>query len=142
VFVGATEIIVGNAPEEFSGVAGGMQQSAMQVGGSLGTAVLGALITAQVASVLPGHFTDAGLPAPTAGQVDQMKGIVASGFAPVSPQTPAQAVDAITSAAHLSFMDGMQFGFTVSAGVAVLAALLALFVKAGRKTEGAQVHLG
>ncbi|NED87337.1 MFS transporter, partial [Streptomyces sp. SID11233] len=41
VMVGATEVIVGNAPLELSGVAGGLQQSAMQVGGALGTAVLG-----------------------------------------------------------------------------------------------------
>ncbi|WP_241777658.1 MFS transporter, partial [Streptomyces sp. CT34] len=41
VMVGATEVIVGNAPLELSGVAGGLQQAAMQVGGSLGTAVLG-----------------------------------------------------------------------------------------------------
>ncbi len=42
VMVGATEVIVGNAPLELSGVAGGLQQAAMQIGGSLGTAVLGA----------------------------------------------------------------------------------------------------
>ncbi|WP_268245616.1 hypothetical protein [Planomonospora parontospora] len=41
-----------------------------------------------------------------------------------------------------SFLDGMHLGFQVSTGVAVLAALLALLVKAGRKTEGAPVHLG
>jgi hypothetical protein len=39
VMVGATEVIVGNAPLEPAGVAGGLQQAAMQVGGSLGTAV-------------------------------------------------------------------------------------------------------
>ncbi|CAM5463103.1 MFS transporter OS=Streptomyces fumanus OX=67302 GN=GCM10018772_01780 PE=4 SV=1 [Streptomyces fumanus] len=35
VMVGATEVIVGNAPLELSGVAGGLQQAAMQIGGSL-----------------------------------------------------------------------------------------------------------
>ncbi|GAA5062314.1 EmrB/QacA subfamily drug resistance transporter [Thermocatellispora tengchongensis] len=142
VMVGATEIIVGNAPEEFSGVAGGMQQSAMQVGGSLGTAVLGAIVVARVADVLPGHFTDAGLPAPDAAAVEAMKGAVSYGVAPIQPGTPEQAVEAITQAAHLSFLDGMHLGYTVSTGIAVVAALLALFVKAGRKTEGAPVHMG
>ncbi|TYC70371.1 MFS transporter [Streptomyces sp. CB01881] len=56
VIVGATEVIVGNAPLELSGVAGGLQQAAMQVGGSLGTAVLGALMAAKVGDVLPGNW--------------------------------------------------------------------------------------
>ncbi len=56
VFVGATEIIVGNAPEELSGVAGGLQQSAMQVGGALGTAILGAIVAAKVAECTEGYL--------------------------------------------------------------------------------------
>src|ERR1043165_2674113 len=43
VMVGATDVIVGNAPVELAGVAGGLQSTAMQVGGTLGTAVLGAV---------------------------------------------------------------------------------------------------
>ncbi|WP_283137814.1 DHA2 family efflux MFS transporter permease subunit [Rhizohabitans arisaemae] len=142
VMVGATEIIVGNSPEHLSGVASGMQQSAMQVGGSLGTAVLGALITAKVTDVLPGHFGATGLPVPSAEQVDQIKGVVASGFAPVPPGTPDQVASLIEKASHLSFLDGMHLGFTVSTGVAVFAAVLGLLVKAGRKTDAPAVHVG
>ncbi|MGO4423182.1 MFS transporter, partial [Streptomyces sp. MCAF7] len=43
VIVASTDVIVSNAPEEHAGIAGGLQQAAMQVGGSLGTAVLGAV---------------------------------------------------------------------------------------------------
>jgi EmrB/QacA subfamily drug resistance transporter len=141
VMVGATEVIVGNSPEELSGVAGGMQQSAMQVGGSLGTAVLGALITAKVADVLPGRLAAEHIPSSPAA-IDAMKGAVALGVAPVRPGDPQPIVDAVTRAAHLSFLEGMHFGFTVSVAVAVLAAILALFVRAGRKTEDAAVHIG
>ncbi|WP_424529613.1 DHA2 family efflux MFS transporter permease subunit [Sphaerisporangium viridialbum] len=141
VMVGATEVIVGNSPVELSGVAGGMQQSAMQVGGSLGTAVLGALITAKVADVLPGHLADAKMPA-TGAQIDAMKDAVALGVAPVPPGAAKPVAEAITRAAHLSFLDGMHFGFGVAVAVAVLAAVLALFVKAGRKVEDAPVHVG
>ncbi|SDQ95712.1 MFS transporter [Thermostaphylospora chromogena] len=142
VMVGATEIIVGNAPAGLSGVASGVQQSAMQVGGSLGTAVLGALVVAEVADVLPKHMTDAGLPAPTAEQVEVMKNAVSYGVAPVDPSMPEQVAQALTRAAHLSFMDGMSFGYTVSCVIAVVAAVLALFVKAGRKTDDMPVHMG
>src|SRR6266567_886092 len=52
VMVGATDIIVGNAPEQLAGVAGGLQSTAMQLGGTLGTAVLGAVMSAKISSVL------------------------------------------------------------------------------------------
>ncbi|MBG0828372.1 MFS transporter [Planomonospora sp. ID67723] len=142
VMVGATEIIVGNAPEELSGVAGGMQQSAMQVGGSLGTAVLGAIVAGKVGEVLPGYWSAAKLPALPPEQMAGMAQAASFAEAPVQPGTPEAVAQAITGVVNSSFLDGMQLGFQVSTGVAVLAALLALVVKAGRKTEGAPVHMG
>ncbi len=50
VMVGATEVIVGNAPVELAGVASGLQFTAMQLGGTLGTAVLGAVMSAKIGS--------------------------------------------------------------------------------------------
>ncbi|MBP2705232.1 DHA2 family efflux MFS transporter permease subunit [Microbispora sp. RL4-1S] len=139
VFVGATEIIVGNAPEELSGVAGGVQNSAMQVGGALGTAVLGAVVSGEVASVLPGYLGPAAASV-TPAQMEGLKGLASVGMAPPGLTGPAAKI--ITDASHLSFMDGLHLGFMVSTGVAVVAALLALLVKAGRKTEGVAVHMG
>ncbi|MCC5574058.1 DHA2 family efflux MFS transporter permease subunit [Microtetraspora sp. AC03309] len=139
VFVGATEIIVGNAPEDLSGVAGGVQQSAMQVGGALGTAILGAVVSGKVADVFAGHLGPAAAAIP-ADQLEGLKGAAAVGMAPTGLPEPVGSL--IVKASHLSFMDGLHLGFTVSTGVAVLAAILALFVKAGRKTEGGPVHMG
>ncbi|MEV1287998.1 MFS transporter [Micromonospora sp. NPDC049679] len=142
VMVAATDVIVGNSPEHLTGVASGVQQSAMQVGGSLGTAVLGAVMTARVAAVLPGHFASNGLPAPTDAQVEQMKGAVAAGVVPLGPETPPQVAAAVTRAAELSFLDGMHLAFTLSAVMAVVAIGLAFWVKAGRKQEGpGPVHM-
>ncbi|WP_220448595.1 MFS transporter [Nonomuraea mesophila] len=135
VFVGATEIIVGNAPLELSGVAGGVQQSAMQVGGALGTAILGAVMAAEISGTLPGHLG----PAAQAIPPEQLAGLEkAAAFGAAPPGVPQPIVDAV----HLSFMDGMHLAFLVSTGIAVLTALLTLFVKAGRKAEGVQVHVG
>ncbi|GAA3239331.1 MFS transporter [Actinocorallia longicatena] len=141
VFVGATDIIVGNAPVSMAGVASGLQNSAMQVGGALGTAVLGALMTARVGSSLSGHFTEVGLPAPGDAAVDQMKEIVAAGIAPVPPGTEPAVAELISKASHLAFIDGMHLAFYVAAVVSLVAAGLGLFVKAGRKVEGAVVHV-
>ena len=63
VMVGATDVIVGNAPVELAGVAGGLQSTAMQVGGTLGTAVLGAVMSARISSLLPASWAAAHLPA-------------------------------------------------------------------------------
>ncbi|MEV8637051.1 MFS transporter [Streptosporangium sp. NPDC051023] len=145
VFVGATEIIVGNAPEDLSGVAGGVQQSAMQVGGALGTAILGAIVSARVADVFPGHWAQAKLPELPAKQADGLQQLATFGGAPTSqmmPGVPEPLVQAMAKVSHLSFLDGMHLGFMVSTGVAILAAVLALFVKAGRKSEDAPIHIG
>ncbi|MGI5160417.1 DHA2 family efflux MFS transporter permease subunit [Microbispora sp. CA-102843] len=139
VFVGATEIIVGNAPEELSGVAGGVQNSAMQVGGALGTAILGAIVSAKVADVLPGYIGPAAAAVPPA-QMEGLKALASVGQAP--PGLTGPVAKTLADAAHLSFMDGLHLGFVVSTAVALVAAALALFVKAGRKTEGAPVHMG
>lgn len=141
VFVGATDIIVGNAPVSQAGVASGLQNAAMQVGGALGTAVLGALMTARVGSTLPGHFGDLNLPVPGAAEVDQMKEVVAAGIVPVPPGTAADVAALITKASHLAYIDGMHLAFFVAAAVSLTGAGLGLFVKAGRKVEGAAVHV-
>ncbi|SEG57260.1 drug resistance transporter, EmrB/QacA subfamily [Nonomuraea solani] len=135
VFVGATEIIVGNAPVRLSGVAGGLQQSAMQVGGALGTAILGAVMAAEISAKLPGYLG----PAAQAMTPEQLAGLEkAAAFGSAPPGLP----EVVRTAVHSSFMDGMHLAFLVSTGIALLTAALTLFVKAGRKTEGAPVHMG
>jgi EmrB/QacA subfamily drug resistance transporter len=143
VMVGATEVIVGNAPLELSGVAGGLQQSAMQVGGSLGTAVLGAVMAARVDNLLPDRWAAAGLPKLTAAQAAQVSDAVAVGVAPVSKGTPAQVAALITKVAHETFVSGMALAFTVAGVVATLAAVVALFTKRGANADaaGGAVHV-
>ncbi|MFD1936504.1 MULTISPECIES: MFS transporter [Nonomuraea] len=141
VFVGATEIIVGNVDPQYAGVAGGVQQSAMQVGGALGTAILGAVMAGEIADKLPGHLG----PAAQAIKPEQMhllEKAAAFGTAPTQG-LPAEVAQLVTTAVHNSFMDGMHLAFLVSTGVAILTAVLALFVKRGSApTEGAPVHVG
>ncbi|WFB09762.1 MFS transporter [Streptomyces sp. LX-29] len=135
VMVGATEVIVGNAPLELSGVAGGLQQSAMQVGGSLGTAVLGAVMAATVDSDLPAAWEREKLPPLPPEQMAKASDAVEVGMAPVGEDTPPEMVEPITRAAHETFVSGMQHGFLVAAGVALAAAVVAAFTKRGENAE-------
>ncbi|GEC07733.1 MFS transporter [Streptomyces spinoverrucosus] len=135
VMVGATEVIVGNAPMELSGVAGGLQQAAMQIGGSLGTAVLGAVMASKVDSDLPGNWAEAGLPPLTPEQEAQAAEAVQQGAAPVAPGTPDAIAGKITDVAHDTFISGMSLASLVAAGVAAVAVLVAFLTKRGENAE-------
>ncbi|KOV71118.1 MFS transporter [Streptomyces sp. MMG1121] len=135
VMVGATEVIVGNAPMELSGVAGGLQQAGMQIGGSLGTAVLGAVMASKVDSDLAGNWTGAGLPKLTPEQLGKASEAVQVGVAPVAKGTPEPVAAKITEVAHHTFISGMSLASLVAAGVAAVAILVALLTKRGANAE-------
>lgn len=135
VMVGATEVIVGNAPIEHSGVAGGLQQAAMQVGGSLGTAVLGAIMANRVDDTLPGNWADAKLPPVPEGQMGKLADAVSVGAAPVPKGTPPPIAEKITAVAHDTFVSGMGVSFVVAGCVAAAAALVAVLTKRGENAE-------
>jgi hypothetical protein len=56
-----------------AGVAGGLQSTAMQLGGSFGIAVLGAIMSAKIDSLLPASWHAAHLPPLTAAGYAQSK---------------------------------------------------------------------
>ncbi|KUF20059.1 MFS transporter [Streptomyces silvensis] len=138
VMVGATEVIVGNAPLELSGVAGGLQQAGMQVGGSLGTAVLGAVMSNTVDSGLKGKWQDAGLPGEPPPGLDKA---TATGSVPErlaqAPGVDRQVFGRITDVVHDTFMSGMGVAFTVAGVVGVIAAVVATLTKRGANAEAA-----
>ncbi|HEY0808463.1 MAG TPA: MFS transporter [Pseudonocardiaceae bacterium] len=136
VIVAGTEAVVGNAPAELAGVAGGLQQTGMQLGGVLGTTVLGTIMATTVGNVLVGRLTGAGTPAPIAAQLSGTKDFVAQGIAPVPPGAPAPLASAITNGSHLAFMDGFHTSLTVGAIVALVAAVGALVVRKGVNEAG------
>jgi EmrB/QacA subfamily drug resistance transporter len=136
VMVGATDVIVGNAPEELAGVAGGLQSTAMQIGGTIGTAVLGAIMTARIDTMLPTRWAAAQLPALSGAELAQVKSATAVGVAPVTASTPARTADLITTVTHATFISGMTTAFAVAALVALTGAVVALLAKRGHVTEG------
>ena len=140
VMVGATDVIVGNAPVEMAGVAGGLQSTAMQVGGTLGTAVLGAVMAARIGSVLPVSWHAAGLPTLSADQLAQVKSAVSVGATPVTASTPRQVAGVITDISHATFASGMHTAFLVAAAVALAGAVIGLLTRRGNGEAAA--HAG
>jgi EmrB/QacA subfamily drug resistance transporter len=142
VMVGATDVIVGNAPVELAGVAGGLQSTAMQIGGTLGTAVLGAVMSARISSLLPASWQAAHLPALTGAQQAAVQSAVSVGAAPVTSSTPPQIAGVITDISHATFAAGMHTAFLVAAAVALAGALIGLLIRPGTTAvEGAHAGL-
>ncbi|MEU0665420.1 MFS transporter [Streptomyces lavendulocolor] len=136
VMVGATEVIVGNAPLELSGVAGGLQQAAMQVGGALGTAVLGAVMSSRVNAEFADNWKAAGIPVPPDPRLEQAAefGRVPAELAQAPGMTPDLA-SKIGGVIHDTFLSGMGVAFTVAGVVAVVAVLVATLTKRGANAD-------
>jgi EmrB/QacA subfamily drug resistance transporter len=135
VMVGATEVIVGNAPVQLAGVASGLQSTAMQVGGTIGTAVLGAVMSAKVDSLLPARWAAAHLPALSPAQLAEVKSLTTVGVAPVRNGIPAHVAATIADVTHATFISGMTASFLVACVVAVGGALIALLTRRGRAED-------
>jgi predicted MFS family arabinose efflux permease len=136
VMVGATEVIVGNAPVELAGVAGGLQSTAMQVGGTIGTAVLGAVMSAKVNTLLPARWAAAHLGVLSPAQFTAVKSATTVGVAPLQKGISPQVATAITDVTHATFISGMTASFLVASMVAVGGALVALLTKKGKAPAG------
>ena len=122
------------------GVAGGLQSTAMQLGGALGTAVLGAVMSAKISTMLPASWHAAHLPPLSPAQLAQVKSAVSVGAAPVTGNTPPQVASQIIRISHATFTAGMHNAFLVAAAVALAGAVIALITRRGTGTAAA--HAG
>ena len=135
IIVASTQAIVGNAPVEKAGVAGGIQQTGFQLGGVIGTSVLGTIIVAGVSAHFAGHLSALGVPAAAASKLSTtaVHQAVSQG---IVPPVPHALVVPVTNASYLSFLDGLHNAMLVSAIVSFVGAGLALLVKRGHEVEG------
>ncbi|MER7673218.1 MFS transporter [Kitasatospora sp. NPDC096128] len=138
VMAASSDAIVGSAPVKDAGVAGGLQATALQIGGALGTSVLISLISSRVSSTLATQLTTAGVPAATAQHLDAAKDAVAMGIAPVSNSMPTQLRSAVVEGSGHAFMNGVH---TAALTTGILCLLGAIVAVAGiRRTTEAAHH--
>jgi predicted MFS family arabinose efflux permease len=129
VLTAGSDAILGNAGVDDAGVAGGLQSTAVQLGGVMGTTILGSILTSRVGSVLVGDLTGAGTPGPIAAKLSGAKELVAQGVAPRFAGLPQQVSTAVTEGSHAAFMSGLHSAMTVAAAVAGIGAVSALFIR-------------
>lgn len=117
-----TATAVSAVPFRQAGMAAAGNNAFRQVGGALGPAVLGALLSTEAVGALPGHLTDAGLGAQAVGQVTAVAesgGIGAVGAVDLGADTPR-----MLAALSESFLDGLQLCLLVAAALTLLAAVV------------------
>jgi MFS transporter, DHA2 family, multidrug resistance protein len=130
----ATTTVMMSLPRELAGVGSSINNTVRQVGGALGVAVLGTVLTSAYRGKIEPLLTSRGVPAGVAhnasGSIEATNGFVASQAQahPTVAQLIAPANDAFVHALHITTLAG--------AGVGVLAAVLVFAWMPRRKAAG------
>jgi DHA2 family multidrug resistance protein-like MFS transporter len=117
----ATDMVVGSAPVERAGAAAAISSTAPQIGGALGVAVLGSIITAVYRDAMA-TGVPAGVPEGAAHAARDNLGTAAA----VVEQLPGTLADPLLTAARAAFTSGFHVTSLVSAVLMVLVAVLVL----------------
>ncbi|MER7505847.1 MFS transporter [Nonomuraea pusilla] len=112
--------VLATAPKERAGAAAAVSETAFELGGALGIAVLGSVLTGVYRSGLDLPAEVAGSPAGAAAR-ESIAGAVEAASA-----LPAAQADALVRAARSAFLDGMHVTSLVTAALLAVVALLAL----------------
>jgi len=118
----STEAVMGSVTRDKAGVASAVNDTAREVGGTLGVAVVGSVF----ASLYGPRIVDnlAGLPIP-AEALDAAEGSMAAALI-VAERAPAAGAQAIVAAARDAFMSGWMTACLVAVGVALVGSVLTL----------------
>jgi MFS transporter, DHA2 family, multidrug resistance protein len=133
----ATEAIMGSLPKAKAGIGSAMNDVVRELGGTLGVAVLGSVLTTTYAS---------GMEDATAGLSHDAAEAASDGVAgahAVAEGMPASAGEQFASVADASFIDAMSTVSTVGAGAALLGAFLAAaFLPSFARDRSAEAEVG
>lgn len=131
--VAANDVIISAVPAERAGNAASIEETAYELGGGLGVALLG--------SILAAVYTDALGVVPGVGSSAQSAADESLGRAvEVAGGLPAAAGDALVAAARDAFLSGLHVVLIVSIGLLAVSALLAALVLRGRSTPAPARH--
>jgi EmrB/QacA subfamily drug resistance transporter len=132
----ATEAIMGALPREKAGIGSAMNDVVREVGGTLGIAVLGSLLTSYYSSSMDDAV--AGLPSGAAESASDSVG-AAHGIA---AQVGGDAGSHLLNTANQAFVDGLATTALIAAAAAVLGTLIALvFLPARAREENVAAEL-
>lgn len=117
----ATASVMGSLPQEHTGVGSATNGTFMQVGGALGVAVIGSLLSTRYQGTMSGALTGYHLPGPV---MHAIRGSV-GGALGVAAHAGGTAGAMLAHLARTAFMSGMDLGLRTGAAVAVVAGVVA-----------------
>ena len=119
VFTMATDVIVGLAPPERAGMAAALSETSTEFGGALGIAILGSIVTAVYRTVMASAMP-MGVPSAVADAARDTLGAAAA----IAASLPERTGAALLAVAREAFTDAVVLTATVSAVLAIAAALV------------------
>ncbi len=118
----ATESIMGSLPRAKAGVGSAVNDTTRQVGGALGVAVLGSVVSSGYATRISSALSHGGLSASAVSSArDSVGGAVSAG-----QQVGGQAGQALATAARHGFVGAMRPAMLIAAGVTMVGVLIVL----------------
>jgi DHA2 family multidrug resistance protein-like MFS transporter len=130
-----TDLIVGSAPPERAGAASGLSETAAELGGALGIAILGSIGVAIYRRELA-----AGLPADVPAESAHIASDTLGGAVAVAGQLPADLGALVLTVAHDAFLRGMHLSSGLAAVAAIALAILAAITLRHLEPVGDQAH--
>jgi predicted MFS family arabinose efflux permease len=127
----ATESIMGSLSADKAGVGSAVNDTTRELGGTLGVAIVGSVF----ASVYTGRL---GANAAVAGLPDQVRATMERSMAAaqaVVGQLPPPVIPDVRAAVTAAFLDGMQIGSLVCAGIALTAAMVVAIMLPARARQ-------
>ncbi|MFJ8743460.1 MFS transporter [Embleya sp. NPDC127516] len=134
-----TSVAVTSVPHHLAGMASADNNTLRQLGGALGPAVLGAVLTSRIVVVLPDHLAGSGLSATDRDHVDaavSADGVSAAGHLGLAPEATEKALSAVGE----SFADALHLCMTIAGvGMFVAAAITVLMIGVRRSKHAGGV---
>jgi hypothetical protein len=127
----ATESIMGSLSADQAGVGAAVNDTTRELGGTLGVAIVGSVFASIYSSRLGSNAVVSALP-------EQVRATMARSMAAaqqVIGQLPPPVIPDVRAAVNTAFLDGMQIGSLVSAGIATAAAVIVAFLLPARAQQ-------
>ncbi len=116
-----TEAIVASLPESKAGVGSAVNDTTREVGGAVGIAMLGSLLSTGYRDAFGGALGSLGDTLPE--EAREVAGDSIAGASVVAQQLGGDAGAALTEAASVAYIDGLHLAFLVAAGIAFASAV-------------------
>jgi hypothetical protein len=120
----ATESIMGSLPLGKAGVGSAVNDTTRQVGGALGVAIIGSVLSSTYGSQMTEFLAGKPINTGTSASIKESLGAALAYAGSIANRAPDLAA-ALSKAASEAFVDGMQAGVLVAAGATLIGAIVA-----------------